>query len=430
MIEELVGKTTGKSRWFDFIEVEGYSTPISYKNNRIHSINEKQNHGYGIRINIDGRTGFSYTNDVKKIEDAVNMAVKLSSYGDTENFDLPPNIPVNFEPYDKSIEEFDTEEEIEKADIVIDAIKSKFSRANIDLSINKSTGRVRIKNSNGLDLSYRNSYYSVSVSVTYIIDDTIRLDVWESKSSLYPVIFSDLQEKILSKMELASVVRKMKSGKIPVILTPKAFARAIGIVGMGLNAKSVWKGISPFADKLGKKIFNKGFTFQDSPLMKDSPFSFPVDDEGMRAQDRVLIDKGEIVNFITDLKYAEKLNMEPGGNGSRGYASLPSPSFSNIIVDTGENEFNDIVGNIDKGILVDEFIGFGQSNTLTGDFSAGLDLAFLIENGEITGRVKDCMVSDNLFELLAGEIVLSKESESSGSAHVPYIYFPAINYTG
>jgi len=40
------------------------------------------------------------------------------------------------------------------------------------------------------------------------------------------------------------------------------------------------------------------------------------------------------------------------------------------------------------------------------------------------------MISDNLFNLLAGDIVISRERKLIGSSLVPYILFPAVNYTG
>ena len=203
----------------------------------------------------------------------------------------------------------------------------------------------------------------------------------------------------------------------------------MGIVASGLNAKAVWKGISPFADKKDTIMFNETFSLYDDPLLDGSPYSYPFDDEGVTAARKTLIDRGKIVNFVTDLKHAQKLNIPALGNGSRGYSSLPAPSFSNTSIDAGRQGVGEIIKSITRGILVDQFIGLGQSNTLTGDFSANLDLAFLIENGEITGRVKDCMIADNLFKLLEGEVIMSLEREQNGSSLMPYMLFPGINYT-
>ncbi len=133
--------------------------------------------------------------------------------------------------------------------------------------------------------------------------------------------------------------------------------------------------------------------------------------------------------FITDLKYAERLGTEPSGNASRGFSSLPSPSFTGVTVEPGSSSFKDMIAGVERGIVAEQFIGLGQSNTLTGDFSASLDLAFLVENGEIKGRVKDCMMSGNIIDLLKGEVYFSSERERRGSVVMPYAMFPSVSIT-
>ncbi len=418
-----------KCRWYDLIEVSGENTPVSYRNNRLHTIMEKQNRGFGIRLNIEGRTGFSYTNDPGRIDRAVERAAATSVYGERENFELPRVSPRHFDPYSGDIDDFDLQKEVAKGREVVDTQVRRFPHATVDISINRSTGTVRLINSRGLDISYRNSYYSASVSSTLILDDGVKVDVWEGKSSLGPEGIGDLEEKVRSRLESALKLRTLSSGRRRIILTPKAFSGLVRIVIGGLNGRSVWKGISPLGDKKGEKLFSSGITLTDDPTDEDSPFSYPFDDEGVPGRKKTLIERGVITTFVNDLRYSERLKEEPTGNGTRGFASLPSPSFSNIIVEKGSESIESLIAGSGEAVLVDQFIGLGQSNTLTGDFSANLDLAYLIEKGEITGRVKDCMISGNLFELLAGEFILSEEREKRGASLLPSVCFPAVNFT-
>ncbi|MCU0847584.1 MAG: TldD/PmbA family protein [Spirochaetes bacterium] len=427
---DLIIKHAPGAGWFDIIETGGRSTPVSFKNNRIHSAVEKQNSGYGVRINLAGKTGFSYTNDRDNLEETVKKAVLLSGYGDDEGFELPSRMERTFNPYDPSIESFDIKIEMEKAGEAISRIMEKFPGSNTDLGISRSTGNVRIMNSRGLDVSYKSSAYSAYIGTTHILDDGTKIDVSESLTSRKPEPFDRLADEVIKKMSLALVTRKLPGGKVPVILTPGAFSRMIGIVLSGLNARSVWKGISPFSDKIGARLFSASLNVTEDPLMSDSPYSFPFDDEGVPSRKKPLIESGVIKTFITDLKHAEKLGIEPTGNGSRDFSSLPAPSLSNVIISGPGISLADLIGGMGKGVLVEEFIGLGQSNTLTGDFSASLDLAFMVEKGEITGRVKDCMISGNLFRLLEGDIIFSRESRVTGSVTAPHVFFPSVNYTG
>ncbi|OHD64350.1 MAG: hypothetical protein A2176_01820 [Spirochaetes bacterium RBG_13_51_14] len=430
MIERIKDGLFGRARWFDLIEVRGVGTPISYRNNRLHTITEHNNTGFGVRVNVNGKTGFSYTNDTARLDDTAEQALALAAYGDDEDFELPARAEKTFEPYDASIQTFDAGREAAGAEDAISEIRRKFPKATVDMSISGSTSSVRIVNSKGLDVAYRSSRYSVSLSATIILDDGTRIEASDSMSALAPVSHSDLRASVIHKIEAALTPGTLPSGRVPVVLSPRAFARIIGIVTAGLSAKSVWKGISPFGDKRGAVLFNKVLTVRDDPEIPDSPYSYPFDDEGVTAVNKHLINGGRIEKFITDLKHARTLCLVPEGNGSRGYSSLPYPSYSNILIEPGSDQRDAIIGGVARGVLVEEFIGLGQSNTLTGDFSANLELAYLIENGRLNGRVKDCMLTDNLFKLLAGDMVLSRERERSGSVVAPTVLFPAVNYTG
>jgi PmbA protein len=45
-------------------------------------------------------------------------------------------------------------------------------------------------------------------------------------------------------------------------------------------------------------------------------------------------------------------------------------------------------------------MGAEQGNILGGDFSGNVLLGYKVENGKIVGRVKDTMVSGNIYQLL------------------------------
>jgi PmbA protein len=429
MIEKVCRDLNRRCRWFDIIETRGSSVPVQFKNNRLHSVQEKENSGLGVRVNIGDRTGFSYTNISGRLEAAAERACVMAPYGDEERFDLPGGYHADCDPYDPAIEAFNVEREIGSAESLIEMMLASVPGAVIDIGITVGTGSVGLVNSSGGDATYRTSSYSAGISLTLVMDDGAKLDMWEGLSCRAPVDYAHLADRILERTVTASRLARCASGRLPLLFTPKAAARIMGIVASGLSARAVWKGISPFAGRLGELAFNEGLTLYDDPRLDGSPYSYPFDDEGVMATRKALIHRGVIASFVTDLKHAHRLGIAALGNGGRGYASLPSPSFSNTVIEAGSAPVNAMIASLDRAIMVDQFIGLGQSNTITGDFSANLDLAYLIERGEIAGRVKDCMVSGNLFELLKGDIVLSLERERFGATLTPYMLVPGVNYT-
>ena len=195
--------------WYDAVYVSGKSTPVSFKNNRLYSLSESENSGFGARVNKNGRTGFSYTNELDNVSDTVARALAMCSFGDVENFTLPGAAEVSFEPYDNEITKFDISDEISRAEKIIDNIRSVYPQVNVDLGISSSTGEVRLLNSLGVDVSYRESYYGFSLSCSYIMPDGTRIETWESRSEMKPVDCSALASVLIDKIEKALTVEKI-----------------------------------------------------------------------------------------------------------------------------------------------------------------------------------------------------------------------------
>ena len=83
---------------------------------------------------------------------------------------------------------------------------------------------------------------------------------------------------------------------------------------------------------------------------------------------------------------------------------------------------NNIISDIDEGILVDHLLGAGQGNELSGNFSANISLGYKIEKGKIIGRVKNTMISGNAFEALMDIEEISLERDQVyGSMMLPYL---------
>jgi PmbA protein len=192
----------------------------------------------------------------------------------------------------------------------------------------------------------------------------------------------------------------------------------------------VQKGVSPLTGKLEHKIIDERISIYDDPTIDYADGSYVCDDEGVSAQRTPLFESGVLKNYIYDLQTAGIMNAKSTGNGTRSFASQPSPGNSNVIIEPGEMKFEDMIKDMKKGILVDQVLGGGQSNVLAGEFSVNIDLGYLVENGEIVGRVKDCMVAGNVFDIFNNIVALGDRSEWHGSLRVPPFYFRSVNLAG
>lgn len=427
MKAETISRLKKQTKWYDIIQSSGSSTPISFKNGRLYSVKEKQNSGTGVRVNCKGLTGFAYTNGPDP-DKAVSAALTLAKYGENEDFDLPA--PGGVYPALKEFAEgrFDAGAEIEKAAELSARITQRYPAAEVEIGISGGNSFRSLTNSQGLRLEEKSCWYSASASVT-LADENGRLEVWSRFSSDEARPLDLLEREMLWRLDNSVRQVSTASKKMPVLLSPQALTSFLEILLSGLNARSVYRGISPYCGKIGSQMFNPALNIIDNPLLQESPFRFAFDDEGVAARTKHLVKDGIPETVINDLKYAWLLKQQPSGNGSRGYSSLPLPSLSCIEIVPGQRSFNELIGAIDEGIVVDSLIGLGQSNTVTGDFSGNIDMGFLVSKGELCGRVKDCMISGNLFELFAGSIEIASDPFFAGSSRVPGILLEGVDVT-
>jgi PmbA protein len=143
------------------------------------------------------------------------------------------------------------------------------------------------------------------------------------------------------------------------------------------------------------------------------------------------LEKGVLKGFIYDLKTAAKSGVASTGNAARSLFNPPDPALTNFVIQPGETALKDILAGIDQGILVEDLLGVGQGNIISGAFSNPLALAFKIEKGEIVGRVKDLSIAGNIYDLLKNVAAVSQETQwVYNTFHAPYILIPEMNVAG
>ena len=81
-----------------------------------------------------------------------------------------------------------------------------------------------------------------------------------------------------------------------------------------------------------------------------------------------------------------------------------------------------------EGLVVEKLMGASQGNILGGDFSGNVLLGYKIENGKVVGRVKDTMVSGNIYQLLKQIAAIGSQARWVGSfLNTPPLYFSSVS---
>jgi TldD protein len=139
-------------------------------------------------------------------------------------------------------------------------------------------------------------------------------------------------------------------------------------------------------------------TARADATVPNSPGSFGYDDDGIPAQDTVLIDKGVLVGAITGRQMVEEANAKArkrifdgsgGTNRATSFYRVPIERMTNINIDPGQDgTLEDIIKNTEKGIVMDGDRSWSIGSNRE-QFHFGTEIGWLVEDGEITEVVKN-----------------------------------------
>jgi len=191
--------------------------------------------------------------------------------------------------------------------------------------------------------------------------------------------------------------RKVASCKVPVIYSPRVAPSLIGHFVGAIAGPAITRGTSFLKDRMNQPVFAAGIRIIDDPHRPRGLKSRPFDGEGVATKRSALIQDGRLTTWLLDSASARQLGLTATGHASRGTASPPSPSTSNLYLEPGALSPDELIKDITQGFYVTELIGMGV-NGVTGDYSRGAS-GFWIEDGRITYPVSELTIASNLKEM-------------------------------
>jgi TldD protein len=166
-------------------------------------------------------------------------------------------------------------------------------------------------------------------------------------------------------------------------------------IGHGLEADFNRKQTSAFAGLLGKRVASPKCTVVDNGTLPSRRGSLNVDDEGSPTQNTVLIEKGILKGYLSDKLSARLMRMPDTGNGRReSFEHIPMPRMTNTYMMSGEDDPQDIIRSVKRGLYAVNF-GGGQVDITNGKFVFSASEAYMIEDGQITAPVKGATLIGN-----------------------------------
>jgi PmbA protein len=429
LIQQILSRAQKVSQASEVFMSSSEDIPAVFEANRLKSLQSKESRSVALRIFKNGRIGFSSSNKLDDIDGLVKAAVETAQFGAPAEYSLPeadrfPLVKI----YDPAVKEVSLEQMVKTGEEMISALTAHTPEIICEASVSRHTAGIRIANTSGLDAAYTQSAFGVGIEGT-IVRGSDMLFVGDSDVSSHPVLdIKNIVDATILQLERAKTQAKISTGKFPVIFTPDAVAGAlISPLMAAFNGKTVLEGASPLGDKLGQNVFDRKLHLHDDTTLAFRPGSRPFDDEGVPSRRLPLIESGVPCSFFYDLKTAAMAHTESTGHGARG-RGLPSPAPGAFVFGNGETPPDAMIADIKEGILIEQVMGATQGNILGGDFSGNVLLGYKIENGRITGRIKNSMVFGNVYELLKDIAAIGNDGKwLGGSLYAPSIYCPALS---
>ncbi len=148
----------------------------------------------------------------------------------------------------------------------------------------------------------------------------------------------------------------------------------------------------------------------------------PFDGEGITKIRLPLVCQGELVRGLYDLKTAREAKINPHGSAVRPWGQPPRPGYSNLCLERGTASLGELCAQTDFGILLDRLSPLPAHLKKPGQFARRCETAFLLQHGKPICRVPQFIVRANYTDLLGADLIgLGYESILNGRTLCPPI---------
>ena len=184
-----------------------------------------------------------------------------------------------------------------------------------------------------------------------------------------------------------------------------------------LSGQALYRKNSFLSDSLGKPVGSPLMNLRDEPHTKGSFGARYFDNEGVATYAHPLFEEGVLRTFYIDTCYAGKLKMQP---------TVSSPSV--LVMKPGQHSLDQLVADVERGILVTGFNGGNCSGT-TGDFSYGIE-GFLIEQGKLKQPVHEMNITGQMATLWQSLVAVGNDPRPFSSMRIPSLVFDHVMFSG
>ena len=267
--------------------------------------------------------------------------------------------------------------------------------------------------SNKISLEYNKTEYSNSAGRRLVSEGrkmNIELIVQDRGSGNLFDTFLGWSGERFDPEQLLSLFRKqydafytpadLKPGRYPVVSeTSSVFGTFLQHFVGDLYAANA----SLLSGKLGQKAFSNKLTLRDDMNPETAHGVCFFDTEGCVAPDfrPILIENGVLKGLFTTKKTAGQYGLPNLGTASAPYDGVPGIGFHSLYAEPTARSLRELV----PGKAVFVLVASGGDTTPEGHFATPVQMAYLMEDGKLVGRLPELSISGNFFDMLGEDYI-------------------------
>ncbi len=408
---------------------EGFGQTTTVRKGEVETIEYNRDKGVGVTVYVGQQRGHASTSDFSEaaLRRTVDAALSIARFTaadayaglpeaellarDTMDLDL-------YHPWQLTVENaIELARECEQAAFDVSSHISNSEGA----SVSTQQSHFVSANSLGFVGGHASSRHSVSCCVIAGEDERMQREHWyDSKRSA-----ADLADPaLIGRLAAERAIARLDARKIPTCTVPVLFEAPVAVTLLGhlvhaTSGGALYRNSSFLMDSLGKQILPPHVTIRERPHLKKAFGVGAFDSEGVATRPRDVVRDGILQGYFLSSYSARKLGMQTTGNAGGSH---------NLLIEPGEHDFDALVRQMDRGLIVTELLGHGVSY-VTGDYSRGA-VGFWVENGKIQYPVEEITIAGNLVDMFKGIQAIGNDVLERGSKHTGSILLDRLTVAG
>jgi len=279
-------------------------------------------------------------------------------------------------------------------------LSARPKEAQTNSSITASWGRNFLYTSTGIDLDYEESRYALS----WAFDSQIA-EGFAQRRLPKEQEFAELWQESITRYYSIQKSGAPVGERTLIVLAPAVVEQMIGQYLLpNFDGEKIIQGqskfkVDDFANQV--RVLDEGLSLEIDPFRPYHWNSYMVTGEGIPAVRTVLVNNGRLQSPYLDVKNANRWGLAP--------TAIPTGASSIILKSDKKSVWQEMLSQIDDGVLVLSVLGIHTQNPVTGNFSLSAPTCLRIRQGEMQGKVS-LRINGNIWDVLQSKNTVYAQS--------------------